>query len=240
MRIDAAIFDLDDTLYAYAPCHEAGMEAAGRAADAAAGIKREEFLPAFRAARGEIHDALRGTAAQHNRLLYFQRALEKLGVSGAHALTLYDAYWDTFLSRMTLAPGVAELLAALRGRGVPTGICSDLTAHIQHRKMARLGLWEYIGALVTSEEAGAEKPSPRMFGLILGKLGVTDRAHAWFVGDSLEKDALGACAAGMRAVHLSIGALAGMREKDGFSYCAASDFSDIAAMWGLEAGNERE
>ena len=70
------------------------------------------------------------------------------------------------------------------------GICTDLTAHIQHRKIRKLGLSEWIDEIVTSEEAGAEKPNEKIYQMILKKL-KTSPENTIFVGDDLEKDVKG-------------------------------------------------
>ena len=85
---------------------------------------------------------------------------------------------------------------------VPTCVVTDMTAHIQIRKIARLGIAPYIAHLVTSEEVGAETPDRRMFETAVGKLGVAIE-RCLMLGDSLTKDVEGARAAGITA-HLII------------------------------------
>ena len=81
------------------------------------------------------------------------------------------------------------------------GICTDLTVHIQHRKIRKLRIDEYIDAIVTSEEAGVEKPDFKMYNKILEKLDVNPE-EALFIGDSLKKDVLGPMEYGMKALWL--------------------------------------
>lgn len=56
-----------------------------------------------------------------------------------------------------------------------------------------------VDCLVTSEEAGAEKPSHVVYDLCLKKLRLTPE-EVCFVGDNLKRDIKGALAAGMKAV----------------------------------------
>ena len=56
-----------------------------------------------------------------------------------------------------------------------------------------------VDCMVTSEEAGVEKPAPGIFNLCLEKLRLP-AGEVCFVGDNLERDVKGAMAAGMQAV----------------------------------------
>lgn len=85
--------------------------------------------------------------------------------------------------------------------GLVIGIGTNMTAYVQYLKLEKLGLMPYVDFMVTSEEAGAEKPDRRLFDLCVGKAGCGAEECA-FVGDSLRGDALGALEAGMRAFWL--------------------------------------
>jgi putative hydrolase of the HAD superfamily len=165
-------------------------------------ISKEVGQTSFLKAREGVHKRLHHTAASHNRLLYFQNTLENLGLSVfPHSLAMYDAYWNTFLEAMKLENGALEFLLQLRKNGKKICLLTDLTAHIQHRKVQRLELADYLDAMVTSEEAGREKPDASMFELALSKLNV--RPHeACMVGDNLEKDCWGAHRAHLCSVWL--------------------------------------
>ena len=58
-----------------------------------------------------------------------------------------------------LFPGVREFLQQLKSIGIRTANITDLTAQIQFRKMVYFGLDEYFDYVVTSEEAGCDKPT---------------------------------------------------------------------------------
>ena len=66
-----------------------------------------------------------------------------------------------------------------------------MTAHIQFRKLERLGISGYIDYMTTSEEAGVEKPDIRIFNMALNKLGLPPE-EVMYIGDSYRKDVLGA------------------------------------------------
>lgn len=200
LMVKAVILDLDDTLYAYGPLD---AEARTRVRDYACeqlGITGEQYDEAYLFGRNETKRQLGDVGASHNRMLYYQKALEYLAVNPMPlSLRLYEAYWGTFLEKMTLFEGAREFIECLHGHKIKVMICTDLTAHIQHRKIEALGLAQDICCLVTSEEAGREKPSPEVFNLCLKKLGLPPE-EVCCIGDSLVKDVEGAKAMGMRAI----------------------------------------
>lgn len=198
--IRAVIFDLDGTLYDYDTLDK---EAFGRVQDLVLeqlGVSEEQSKEAFRRARLATKKNLGETATSHSRMLYFQKTLEYLDIRPLYlALEMYEAYWGVFLEEMTLYPGVEKLLDALHEKYIRVAICTDLLAHIQHRKLKALKMTDEVDCLVTSEEAGAEKPSAKIFEMCLEKLRLYPK-EVCFVGDNFEKDVKGAAAAGMRAI----------------------------------------
>ena len=191
-------FDLDDTLY-HAPIAECNEVLIAYIADKY-GISREKAKAEFENGKKYTKDLLPNVAATHNRLLYIQHTLECLGKNViSDSLELYNVFWDSFLGKSVLRKGVKAVLSELRSAGVGVGICTDLTAHIQHRKLQKLGLMDDVNWLVTSEEAGVEKPSPPIFELCAQKANCRFK-DILFVGDNYEKDFLGSSIVGMKAV----------------------------------------
>lgn len=198
--IKAVIFDLDDTLYGYEALDREGRCRVRELVCEKLGTSAEAYEEAYSYGRSETKRQLGDVAASHNRLLYCQKTLEYLGVNPMPlSLRMYEAYWGTFLRKMRLFDGVREFMDRMREQKIMMMICTDLTAHIQHRKIEALGIAEDIKYLVTSEEAGKEKPAQEMFVLCLKKLGVEPQ-EVCYIGDSPKKDVEGAAAAGMRAV----------------------------------------
>ena len=200
----AVLLDLDDTLYAYGPCHEAGLAAAHVHLDAA-GVAPdpEDFRALHDAVRAELAAELAGQAASHERSLFFKRVVERLTAraDAALALSTNAAYWDAFLARMALAPGAPDVLDALAG-GHELALVSNHTTAVQLRKIERLGLGRWVPVIVTSEEVGVEKPDARVFARALEALAArgADPTRAVMVGDDPAGDVGGAAAAGLRTV----------------------------------------
>jgi HAD superfamily hydrolase (TIGR01549 family) len=189
---DAILFDTDNTLYPYDPAHEAAMHAVREKVTRTFSIDGEAFDKAFAEARHQVKKRLSHTAASHNRLLYFQRMLEIIGLGSQVMLALdfEQTYWRTFLSRAELFSDVKDLLDDLRLLGIPTAIVTDLTAQIQFRKVVYFGLDHYFDYIVTSEEAGFDKPHAAPFQIALEKMRPKGNC-IWMIGDNPVNDIRG-------------------------------------------------
>ncbi|HEF4733403.1 HAD family hydrolase [Burkholderia multivorans] len=190
---DAVLFDTDNTLYPYDPAHAAAMDAVRQKAVGTFSITKAQFDVAYGAARKEVKERLKHQASSHSRLLYFQRMLEIIGLRSQVLLALdfEQTYWRTFLSHAELFEGVQELLDDLRLAGIPTAIVTDLTAQIQFRKMVYFGLDQSFDYIVTSEEAGSDKPDPAPFEIALEKMRPKGDC-IWMIGDNPLNDIKGA------------------------------------------------
>ncbi|MCA9400533.1 MAG: HAD family hydrolase [Candidatus Omnitrophica bacterium] len=192
MHFKAIILDLDNTLYAYAPCHHEALAAVSGVMAKELNLSKQTVAQTYEQSRSEVHRILKGSASSHNRLLYFQRMLELLKVRPFPlAGKLYKLYWEAFIEKIELSNGVVELLLWGKKQNRKFAVLTDLTADVQHEKIIRLGLSDYIDILVTSEEVGFDKPHPSMFQACLRKLGLSAR-DVCMIGDDLEKDIYGA------------------------------------------------
>jgi putative hydrolase of the HAD superfamily len=99
---------------------------------------------------------------------------------------------------LALFDDVVAGLERLRGRGLTLGLLSNLPQAGQELARA-LGLSPYLDFVLTSQEAGAEKPHPLIFQKALERAAVAP-AEAVHVGDQYSADVLGARGAGIRAV----------------------------------------
>ncbi len=202
MSIDVVCFDLDDTLYPYPPCNEAGKTAALETArDRGYELDREAFESLYQRGRRDVKREIPGTAASHERFLYVKRGLElQTGTAKpSDATAIGEAFWSAYLDEMSPYPDVEETLAVLQEWGLDVAIVTNLTTRIQLEKLDRLGIGPYIDLLLTSEETGREKPGSVMFTLALARL---DRrpSEAMMVGDNVEADIAGANAVGLETV----------------------------------------
>ena len=199
--IKATAFDIDNTIYDYSGCEKTALAELSRFACDKYSLSSGEFTQRFDAARAYVKSSLgENVAASHNRMLYMQKFLENMGQLPAKgAIELYDVYWNSILENMEPFPYVLPLMKYLKEHNIRIGMLTDMTVLIQHRKIERLGLENYVEVLVTSEEAGAEKPSVAAYDLLVSKFDM-DRENILMIGDSLKKDVEGAMNSGLKAL----------------------------------------
>ncbi|MDZ5812601.1 HAD family hydrolase [Halorubrum sp. AD140] len=199
MSYEAVCFDLDNTLYPYPPCNEAGKRAALAAfRERGYEMNRATFDELYATGRREAKRETGGTAASHSRHIYFKRALQRHADEhdAAAALAVADAYWEGYMDAMALCDGVASVFDALAAADTDVAIVTNLTTRVQLQKLARLGIDDRIDRLVTSEEVGREKPSALPFATTLAAFDCRP-SEALMVGDNVDADVAGANAVGM-------------------------------------------
>jgi HAD superfamily hydrolase (TIGR01509 family) len=136
-------------------------------------------------------------------LALFEQALSALGLEVPREMVqqIHELEYRAIVSVRTVPPENLETLAALRARGLKLGLVSN--AHFLPALMLedfeRLGLAQYMDAIVTSSQLGVRKPHPAIFERVLAELGVSP-GEALFVGDKVREDVQGPKALGMRAV----------------------------------------
>ena len=197
MKYKGLLLDIDNTLYDYNSTHAIAKQKVLKYCHEKFKFSNDDITNAYDIARKKVHMELNQTASSHNRLLYFQKMCELLKINPLkNSLQIYNIYWDTFLENIKPFDGIYELLDKYKGH-----IClvTDLTAHIQYRKIEKLKLDKYCHQIVTSEEAGKEKPHPYMFMQALQKLDLKAN-EVCMIGDSFKKDIFGATNLGIDSI----------------------------------------
>lgn len=199
--IKAVFFDIDNTLYSYDKAHTAAMERLVEFTASECSLDQNTVEQRLAESQQEITDRL-GTncAAIHDRLIRFQCFLEALQYPDLEkAMEMDRIYEEAFLDNMVMEPDLLPLLSKLRESRILLGIGSDQNAHTQYRKLVRLGILKYFSRIVTSEEAGAEKPDAKFFSLCVKKAGCCPD-ECVFIGDNIKKDVEGALQNGLHGV----------------------------------------
>ncbi len=151
------------------------------------------FSLRYAQAKREVKHRTKGLASSHSRLLYFQRMVE----SSSKRTTIgkirkYEQlYWRAFFKKLRLLPQVDIFLKMVYREGYVVCIVTNLTAEIQFRKIQKLNIARYISYIVSSEEAGAEKPDTRIFECAQEKVGLPKESIV-LIGDSVVHDEKGA------------------------------------------------
>jgi putative hydrolase of the HAD superfamily len=150
-----------------------------------------------------VTDGLRRWAADY-RSGVWRGALDQLGGDDPEvAGVLGDAYIEHQRRPHPLIDGAEELVRSVTGRR-PVGLLTNGPADIQRHKFAGTGLAACFDTVVISGEVGMGKPDPALFTLALDRLGAAAGGSV-MVGDSWERDVLGAVGVGMSAVWLAGG-----------------------------------
>ena len=197
--IKAVIFDLDNTLYNFDAANEFGIRALAAYTELVFGWDYPRMKDLYEESREKLTELMGDVGSAHNRLLRFQNLLEEKKLPlHPHALEMAKAYWRGVLDNMALSPGAREIMEELRRMGIRIGLGTDMTAYMQYEKLIRLGLMEYMDFIVSSEEAGTDKPGNAFFMLCARKAGCLP-GECLFIGDNIVRDYGGAAAAGMQA-----------------------------------------
>lgn len=199
--IKEVIFDIDGTLYNYEKGHKVGLQHMKDYAEQELGIPGEKFEQEYHGQLTEIKKRL-GTdnATIHSRSIRIQNMLEAWDKPiFPHLDRLYHLYWDSFIVECQAEPGSIEALRSLQRMGIRIGIGTDMTAGIQYKKLEAFGFGPFINHIVTSQEAGHEKPHPCFMELCVQKAGCRPDEIA-FMGDNFKKDVEGAVMAGMHGI----------------------------------------
>lgn len=217
-KVSAVFFDLDDTLIDSAPAWRAGLDAAfARLTEVRPELAREAIRAAWQRASGALTARLDAGALSvaQVRERRWREALSALAIADdTLAAELEATLAETFIGGLRLFKDTA-VLDRLRGRerasgmddhrrchvGIITNGAADEALDSQYTKALRTGLLDRVDSFLASDAAGFRKPDPRIFALALERAGVAPD-EAFYVGDSIRNDVVGANYAGMMSVLL--------------------------------------
>ncbi|MET9801801.1 HAD-IA family hydrolase [Streptomyces sp. NPDC006368] len=195
----AVLFDYDHTLFAHDDSHRWVLDACCATGRETGETAARTLYARMRAVRrsAPVEEGMRG--CQRSTSAHRRAHLSWFGQAGADA-ELAQALYARLLSPAAWIPygDVAAVLAALRERGVPVAVVSNVGWDIRPTFAAH-GLDRYVDAFVLSCDEGAEKPRLRLFRTACARLG-TPPHEALMVGDDPVNDGA-AVAAGLH-VHL--------------------------------------
>ncbi|HRH37579.1 MAG TPA: YjjG family noncanonical pyrimidine nucleotidase [Flavobacteriales bacterium] len=203
-RYKHLFFDLDHTLWDFQGNSRATLrELFETERLMEAGVSSaEEFIDTYE----EINHAL---WAKHSagvipkevlRALRFREALGRFGVKDNRlAQRLEHEYLARCPLRSLLMPGALEVLTSLHGR-YRMHIITNGFDEVQGIKLNSAGITHFFDVVLTSERAGAAKPSPVIFQSALHRTNATAETSL-MIGDNIDADMHGARQAGWDHVH---------------------------------------
>jgi putative hydrolase of the HAD superfamily len=134
--------------------------------------------------------------------------LERAGLDVSFADEMERFYMDGQRGGHPLAEGAIDLVERAT-EIAPVVLVTNGPSDIQRLKIEQTGLADRFGAIVISGELGIGKPSAGIFHHAMKAAGVegaeNDPSRAVMVGDSWERDVIGAISAGIRAIWISHG-----------------------------------
>jgi len=188
-QFEVVFWDLDNTIYPYDPAHKVAWEITLKLFAKKFNLDIETSRANYAVARNEINNRLHGQAASHSRLLYFKEMIQNIGKVEqiSSALMFEKTYWNSFLKQMQINKNALKIIEVLYANGIPQVIITDLTTQIQLKKLKQLKIAKYFKWMLTSEEAGIEKPNPKIFEMALVKMNVKSE-KCCFIGDNIKTD----------------------------------------------------
>ena len=168
--------DLDDTLYSYQRAHPIALDACHQYYEKHFSVF-PGFKESYRQKRNHVTVMLSGQGACRSRMFAFQLMFEDLELTQPYQLALeFEAlYWQELINVAYPFPDATDFLKRCKESGKKVCIVTDMQAAFQVRKLHMMELTKYIDYMVTSEEAGCEKPAVEIFELALKKLGMEAR-----------------------------------------------------------------
>lgn len=202
-NLQAVLFDLDNTLYPEEEFVTSGFRAV---ADCLAEYKNLDAETLQKRMLHLLH-------AQGRRRV-FNTLLAELNLDSPVWLRTLLLVYRSHRPAISLFPGVAAALVAVKNRGLRLGLVTDGAASVQRRKIAALDLDRHMDVIVCTDElgAGCAKPSTVPFEVALTLLGVASNETA-YLADDISKDFAGPNRLGIRSVQVRPSGLVGVRRE---------------------------
>ncbi|PLV59896.1 YjjG family noncanonical pyrimidine nucleotidase [Thermotoga sp. KOL6] len=105
-------------------------------------------------------------------------------------------YLEALSEEAYFLPGAEEFLEEMKEKGYRMAAVTNGIRFVQENRSRKLNLDRFFEFVLTSEEAGFEKPDPRIFWLALERMNLK-KCEIVYVGDDLKSDLEGARNAGI-------------------------------------------
>ena len=191
--IKAVFFDIDDTLYDTSGFARLARKAAINVMiDAGLPLSSDEAYKLLK----EIIKEKGSNYDKHFNILTKRVFGEEKPLLIALGMITYH---NVKFALLRLFPKTPSTLIYLKSKGYHLGVISDGITIKQWEKLIRLGLNHFFDEVVTSEEAGVEKPDEKIFRLALDRMGCQP-TKSIMICNKFNKDIIGAINIGMSAI----------------------------------------
>ncbi|MBK9247245.1 MAG: HAD-IA family hydrolase [Ignavibacteria bacterium] len=205
--IQAVIFDLDNTLVDFMAMKRQAIDAAiGAMMDASMNLTHEQI-------KSHIDKIYNEQGIEYQKV-FDQFLTETLGYLDFRILSAgIIAYRRAREAALKPYPHVTATLMKLVKSGVKLAVVSDAPAREAWLRLCYMNFHHIFDVVVTFDDTGERKPSPKPFLMALSKLNVP--AHeAIMIGDWAERDMVGAKNVGMITAFARYGDVFGTQEAD--------------------------
>ena len=197
MKYKALILDLDNTLYDYDLANNHAIASVEDHLVKEGFKSRKGFSEAYTLARATVKKRLDNLPASHHKLLQFKEMLYSSGLYDFRMIqSIYEMYKTEFLKKCVLFEFWRDCLNKYDN----VVILTDYVLDFQLDKINHLAIPNTV-KIIASEEFGLEKPNACLFEAALALLKVKAE-NVLMIGDSYEKDILGAKLLGIDSFHL--------------------------------------
>jgi putative hydrolase of the HAD superfamily len=207
MNIQAALFDLGDTLTQAASLADALPALAGSSLADDLKLNDAQLSCLGQQVERTIQSLYtENQVDQPDWLDVWQQAEENCGIelSCANTERLARAHLQQFTSQCRVEPYTLPLLRKLQLAQLPTGLISNVTgpADIFDADLQAKGLALFFQTVVWSSAVGCRKPDARIFQRALGSLDTAPGKHVIMIGDNEQADILGGRQMGFTTVRV--------------------------------------
>lgn len=188
MKYEVILFDVDDTLFDFGMTEKEALQKTFQAYGISTPLA--DYLPTYK----EISSVLWRELEQGITTLpelgeqRFKRLFQALGLTIDGAAFNRD-YLVNLGKEVHLTKGAVELCSHLSDYRLV--IITNGFDAVQKSRIGGSPLCNSFECLVTSEEAGFQKPDKGIFDYVFSQLGMTDKSKVLIVGDSLTSDIQG-------------------------------------------------
>lgn len=192
------LLDADDTIFDFSACCKNALAHAAEES----GLAFDDGMHAlYLSINDRLWAQLERREITHGELLTLRFALflRGLGLPEGGAAELNRRYVEALSRECVTFPGARDFLAELCELG-DIYVVTNGTASVQHGRMERFGMKEYVKGVFISEEIGAYKPAAGYFAGVRAGIPDFSPGKTLLIGDSLSSDIAMAAAAGVDSV----------------------------------------